>query len=407
MSRRRLTFILGVLAALGPLSIDAALPAFPSMARSLGVSASAVQLTLAAYLTGIAAGQLLHGPLSDRLGRRPPLLGGLALYTLASVVGALAPTLPVLWGARFTQGVGACAVVAISRAVVRDLFAERDAATVYSGRMLVAGVAPILAPLLGGQVVATFGWRAVFVLLSAAGLGLTLLVAWTLPESLALERTRSGLGDALRGAAAAFRDRRFVRMALVGGASEAALFACLSGGSFLFIDRFGLSPKQFGLVEAANGLGIVLVSLVNRRLVCSVGVARALRVGAGSALLSYAALVAAVRLEAGIGAVIVAMVAGVSSVGVILPNATAAAMDGRGEGAGSASAVLGLLQSTIDILAAGAVSLLADGTPLPMALVMLGCGGIALFLVVGAGPRDGESAREGILTRPEPSPPSP
>ena len=407
MSRRRLTVILGVLSALGPLSIDAALPAFPTIARSLGASASAVQLTLAAYLAGIAAGQLLHGPLSDRLGRKPPLLGGLALYTLASVAGAIAPTLPVLWGARFAQGFGACAVVAVSRAVVRDRCAERDAATVYSGRMLVSGVAPILAPLLGGLIVATFGWRAVFVMLSAAGFGLTLLVAWALPESLAPERARSGLGDALGGAAAAFRDRRFVRMALVGGASEAALFACLSGASFLFIDRFGLSPERFGLVGAANGLGIVFASLVNRRLVRSVGVARALRAGAGAAVLSSAALVAAVRLGAGAGAVIVAMVAGVSTVGVVLPNATAAAMEGRGEGAGSASAVLGLLQSGFDLLAASAVSLLAHGTPLPMSLVMLGCGAIALVLVLGAGPRDEESAGGAILTHPEPSPPLP
>jgi DHA1 family bicyclomycin/chloramphenicol resistance-like MFS transporter len=407
MSRRRLTSILGVLAALGPLSIDAALPAFPSMARSLGVSASAVQLTLAAYLTGIAAGQLLHGPLSDRLGRRPPLLAGLALYTLASVAGALAPTLLILWGARFAQGFGACAVVAVSRAVVRDRYAGRDAAAVYSGRMLVAGVAPILAPLLGGLIVATFGWRAVFVMLSVAGLGLTLLVAWTLPESLAPERARPGLGDALRGAATAFRDRRFVRMAIAGGASEAALFSCLSGASFVFIDRFGLSPERFGFVGAANGLAIVFASLVNRLIVRSFGVDRALRAGAGAALLSYAALVAAVRLEAGIGAVIIAMLAGVSSVGVVLPNATATAMDGRGKGAGSASAVLGLLQSGIDVLAAGTVSLLADGTPLPMALVMLGCGGIALALVLGAGPRDEEPARSGILTRSEPSSPLP
>ena len=175
----------------------------------------------------------------------------------------------------------------------------------------------------------------------------------------------------------------------------------------MFIERCGLSPRQFGLVGAANGLGIVFASLVNRRLVRSVGVARALRAGAGAAVLSSAALVAAVRLGAGAGAVIVAMVAGVSTVGVVLPNATAAAMEGRGEGAGSASAVLGLLQSGFDVLAVGAVSLLADGTPLPMALVMLGCGGIALVLVLRAAPRDEESAGGAILTHPEPSPPLP
>jgi DHA1 family bicyclomycin/chloramphenicol resistance-like MFS transporter len=249
--------------------------------------------------------------------------------------------------------------------------------------MLVSGAAPVLAPILGGLLVSTFGWRAVLVALAAAGLGLLLLVATSLPESLAPERARSGLRDTLRGAAAAFRDRQFVRMAVAGGASEAALFAYLSGASFVFIDRFGLSPERFGLVGAATALGIVGASLAGRHLVRSVGVARALRAGAGAGVVSYAALVAAVQLGAGTGWVLAALVAGVSSVGVVLPSATAAAMDARGDAAGSASAVLGVLQSTLDVLAAGAVSLLANGTPLPMALVMLSCGGIALLLVLG------------------------
>ncbi len=398
MSRRRLTWILGVLSALGPLSIDTAVPALPSIARDLGASAPAVQLTLAAYLTGMAAGQLLHGPLSDRLGRRPPLLGGLALYTLASLAGALAPTLQVLWAARFAQGFGACAIVAVSRAVVRDRCAGTDAAALHSARMLVTGAAPVLAPILGGLLVAALGWRAVFVALATAGLGLLLLVATSLPESLAPERARSGLRDTLRGAAAAFRDRQFVRMAVAGGASEAALFAYLSGASFVFIERFGLSPERFGLVGAATALGIVGASLAGRHLVRSVGVARALRAGAGAAVVSYAALVVAVQRGAGMGWVLGAMVAGVSSVGVVLPSATAAAMDGRGDGAGSASAVLGVLQSAIDLLAAGAVSLFADGTPLPMALVMLGFGGLALLLVAGGRSRSPDAPAL-VLTR--------
>ncbi|HET8538910.1 MAG TPA: multidrug effflux MFS transporter [Anaeromyxobacter sp.] len=399
MSRRRLTWILGVLSALGPLSIDTAAPALPSIARDLGASASAVQLTLAAYLAGIAAGQLLHGPLSDRLGRRPPLLAGLALYTLASLAGALAPSLEVLWAARFAQGFGACAVVAVSRAVVRDRCAGREAAALYSTRMLVSGAAPVLAPVLGGQLVAASGWRAVFVVLAAAGLALFSLVATALPESLAPERARSGLRDTLRGAAAAFRDRRFLRMAVVGGASEAALFAYLSGASFVFIERFGLSPERFGFVAAAVAVGIAGASLVGRLLVRSAGVAGTLRAGAAAAVVSYAALVAAIQLGAGIAWVLTALVAGVSSVGVVLPSATAAAMDGRGDGAGSASAVLGVMQSAIDLLAAGAVSLLADGSPLPMALVMLGCGGIALLLVLGTGPAVDRRALDAVAAR--------
>lgn len=403
MSRRRLTWILGVLSALGPLSIDAPAPALPAIARALGASPAAVQLTLAAYLSGLLAGQLVHGPLSDRVGRRPPLLGGLALYTAASIAGALAPSLRVLWLVRFAQGFGACAVVAISRAVVRDRFDGREAAALHSARMTVSGAAPVVAPILGGLLATALGWRAVFVALAAAGIGLGALVASSLPESLPPERARPGL----RGAAAALRDRRFLRMALAGGASEAALFAYLSGASFVFIDGLGLTPRLFGLLAAATAVGIVGATLAGRRLVRRIGVPRLLRAGAVAAVTAYAALVAAVLLGAGRGAVAVAMIAGVSTVGVVLPTATAAAMDGRGEGAGSASAVLGLLQSGIDALAAAAVSLAADGTALPMAAVMLCGGAVAVALVLAGGDAAGQPSPHAAFTRSEPSPPSP
>lgn len=381
MTRRRLTWILGALSTIGPLSIDTAAPAFPGIARSLGATVPAVQLTLSAYLAGIVAGQLLHGPLSDRLGRRPPILAGLALYTLASVAAALAPTLQVLWGARFAQGLGACAVIVVSRAVVRDRCGERDAAELHSARMLVSGAAPVVAPLLGGYLVATVGWRAVFVVLAGVGLALGLLAASALPESLSSRRAGAGLREALRDAAGAVRDRRFVRLALAGGASEAALFACLSGAPFAFIEGFGMPPERFGLVGAANAGAVLAGLLVNRRLVRALGVARALRAGAVAAVIAYAALAAAAHLGAGPGVVLAAMVAGTSTVGIVLPSATAAAMELRGERAGSASAVLGLLQSGSAVLATGAVSLLADGTPGPMALVMLGFGLVALGLL--------------------------
>lgn len=387
MSRRRLTWILGALSAIGPLSIDAAAPALPGIARSLGATLPAVQLTLSAYLAGIVAGQLVHGPLADRLGRRPPLLGGLALYTLASLAGATAPTLPVLWGARFAQGLGVCAVLVVSRAVVRDRCGEREAAELHSARMLVSGLAPIVAPLLGGHLAGALGWRAVFVLLAVAGLALGLLAASALPESLSAGRAGAGLREVLRDATRAVRDRRFVRLALAGGASEAALFACLSGAPFAFMEGFGMTPERFGLVGAANAAGVLLGLLVNRRLVRAVGVARALRAGAGAAVIAYAALAAAVHLDAGAAVVVPVMVAGISTVGIVLPSATAAAMQLRGERAGSASAVLGLLQSGSGVVATGAVSLLADGSARPMALVMLAFGVLALLLLVGGAAR--------------------
>ncbi len=381
MSPRSLTLVLGTLATLGPLSMDMVLPSFPALARSLGVDVSAVQLALTAYVAGIALGQLVHGPLSDRLGRRPPLLAGLTLYTAAAVACALAPGLPSLVAARFAQGLGACAAIVISRAVVRDRLRDREATALYSSRMLVMGVAPVLAPFLGGAIGARAGWRWIFAALALAGGGLLVLVARALPESLPAGGRRSGgAGAALRGWRAALADRRFVRLSLVGGASEAAMFACFAGAPFVFIERFGIPPERFGFVTAANALGIVAASAANRWIVRTAGVERALRLGLLGAVLSYGALAAAVRAGAGLGAVMFSMVAGVSSIGVVLPSATAAAMDVCGERAGSASAMLGLLQSTCAALAAAAVTLLADGTARPMTTVMLACGAIALVL---------------------------
>src|SRR5690554_389353 len=161
-SKLRLALILGALAGLGPLSIDMYLPGFPSIAQALGTDVAGVQLTLATYLAGLTIGQVVYGPLSDRIGRRAPLLGGLALYTVASLLCAFAPSLPLLAAGRFLQALGGCAGMVISRAVVRDHLNERDSAQMYSSLMLVMGVAPILAPIIGGQVLVAGGWRALF-----------------------------------------------------------------------------------------------------------------------------------------------------------------------------------------------------------------------------------------------------
>ena len=381
MSRRRLTLILGILSTIGPLSIDLVLPSFTIVARSLGVSVAAVQLTLAAYLAGVAAGQLVHGPLSDRLGRRPPLLAGLALYAAASASGAAAWSLPALLAARFAQGLGACAVIVVSRAVVRDRCSDRDAATLYSWRFLVMGAAPVLAPFAGGRLAATAGWRTLFVVLAAVGFVLLCLVALSLPESRPPHATMpGGLRETLR-SGSALRDRRFLRLSLAGGASEAAMFAGMAGAPFVFVELSGMSPEWLGLVTGANALGVIAASQANRWLLARIGVRDALRVGVVAGVLSYLVLVVAARAEAGPVVLAAAMVAGVSSSGLVLPNATAAAMGSRGDRVGSASAVLGLLQSTVGALAASAVTLLADGTARPMATVMLGCGATALLLV--------------------------
>lgn len=403
MSRRRLTTVLGILAAIGPLSIDMVLPSFPSLAASFGVSLAAVQLTLPAYLAGIAAGQLVHGPASDRLGRRPPILAGLGLYALAAAAGAAAPTLPVLVAARFAQGLGACSVIVVTRAVVRDTCSDRDAATLYSSRMVVMGAAPLLAPFLGARLDAVAGWRGVFLALAAAAGALLLLVLRALPETLPrTARGAAGAGAALRGAAAALRIGPFVRLSLAGGLAEAAMFACMAGAPLVFIERYGVPPERLGLLTGANALGIVAASQANRWLVRRLGVRLALRAGAVAAVLAYAALVAAARSGAGLAAFATAMILGVSTIGAVLPNATAAAMDASRQRAGSASAVLGILQTACGVLASAAVSALSDGTARPMAGVMLACAALALGLTWRL-PASG-ARREGAMSARSPSP---
>jgi len=373
-SRLRLTLVLGALTALGPLSIDMYLPSFPSVARSLGTTVAAVQLTLATYLAGLAAGQLVYGPLSDRFGRKPPLLAGLGLYLAGALACAAAPSLGVLAAARFAQALGGCAGIVVSRAVVRDRFDVAESSHVYSSLMLVMGAAPILAPLLGGQILAHAGWRSVFVALAGAAALLAAAVLLLLPESLApAARRRTGIGGTLGALGAALGHRAFLRLSLAGGAVQAAMFAYIAGAPFVFIELFGIRPERFGLVFGANAAGLIASSQANRLVVARVGVVRALRVGVALALAGCAALFVAVRAGAGLALVLPPLFVGISSVGFVLPNATAAAMGHFGAQAGSASAVLGVLQATAGALAAVAVSALADGTARPMTAVMLVC----------------------------------
>jgi DHA1 family bicyclomycin/chloramphenicol resistance-like MFS transporter len=385
--RLRLTLVLGALAGLGPFSIDMYLPSFPSLAQSLGVSVAAVQLTLATYLAGLALGQLLYGPLSDRLGRRRPLLAGLALYVVASLLCAVAPSLPVLAGARFVQALGGCAGLVISRAVVRDHFDARGSASLYSSLILVMGVAPIVAPLLGGQLLQVAGWRAVFVFLAALGAAGWAMVALLLPESLPpASRARRTPLEAVRAMGALFGQGHFLRLALAGGASQAAMFAYISGSPFVFIELFGVPPSRYGLLFGANAFGLIAASQLNRVLVPRFGVVRVLRGAVGLAPVAYAALFLLARGGAGLWGVLPPLFLGIATVGLALPNATAAAMSAfGGSQAGSASALLGTLQMGCGAAAATAVSALADGTARPMTGVMLLCAALGLSLLAADG----------------------
>ncbi|MGY2262840.1 multidrug effflux MFS transporter [Pseudomonas sp. SDO55104_S430] len=377
----RTILILGALSAFGPLAIDFYLPAFPAMAQAFGTDENHVQLTLAAYFLGLSIGQLGYGPVADRFGRRIPLLAGVALFTLASFACAYAPSLEWLIGARFVQALGGCAGMVISRAVVSDKCDAVGAAKVFSQLMLVMGLAPILAPMLGGLLVNTSGWQSIFLALTGFSALAGLAVAFGLPESLPANIPRQPLSGALRQYGRLLKDQVYLGHALTGGIAIAGMFSYIAGSPFVFIKLYGVPAEHFGWLFGANAAGFILVAQVNARLLSRRGpaflLARAVWVylAAGLTLLAVSAL----HTEK-LWPLLIPLFICISSLGCILPNASACAMNGQGARAGSASALLGCLQFSVAAGAAALVGVLHDGSAMPMALVISLCGA----LVAGA-----------------------
>jgi len=377
----RSILILGALSAFGPLAIDFYLPAFPAMALAFGTDEQHVQLTLAAYFLGLSIGQLVYGPIADRFGRRVPLLSGVVLFTLASLACAFAPNLEWLMGARFIQALGGCAGMVISRAIVSDKCDAVGSAKVFSQLMLVMGLAPILAPMLGGLLVNTTGWQSIFLVLTGFSALAALAVALGLPESMPAHLPRQPLSGALRQYGRLLMAPVFLGHALTGGIAIAGMFAYIAGSPFVFIKLYGVPPEHFGWLFGTNAAGFILVAQVNARLLAKRGPAfllvRAVWVylAAGLALLAVSSL----HTEH-LWPLLIPLFICIASLGCILPNASACAMNGQGARAGSASALLGCLQFSVAAGAAALVGILYDGTAVPMAMVISLCG----ILVVSA-----------------------
>lgn len=377
----RTILILGALSAFGPLAIDFYLPAFPAMALAFGTDENHVQMTLAAYFLGLSIGQLAYGPVADRFGRRIPLLTGVGLFTAASVACAYAPNLEWLIGARFVQALGGCAGMVISRAVVSDKCDAVGSAKVFSQLMLVMGLAPILAPLLGGLLVNTTGWQSIFLALTGFSALAGLAVAMGLPESLPAHVPRQPLSGALRQYGRLLADPIFLGHALTGGIAIAGMFAYIAGSPFIIIKLYGVPAEHFGWLFGTNAAGFILVAQVNARLLAKRGpaflLARAVWVylAAGVTLLAVSSL-----HTAQLWPLLIPLFICIASLGCISPNAAACAMSGQGGRAGSASALLGCLQFSVAAGASALVGVLHDGSAVPMAMVISLCG----ILVVGA-----------------------
>jgi MFS transporter, DHA1 family, multidrug resistance protein len=367
--------VLGALTAAAPLSLDTYLPALPALTADLATSPSATQLSLTSCLVGLALGQLVAGPLSDVLGRRRPMLIGAAGFAVVSVLCAVAPTVEVLVALRLAQGLLGAVGIVVARAVVRDTSDATTSARAFATLMLVSGVAPIVAPVLGGQLLRVTSWRGVFVVLAVYGALSGLAVLLAVRESLPRSRRRSGSAAAT---AASFRvllgDRRVVACVLSAGLVFSAMFAYISGSTFVLQDLYGLSPQAFSAVFAGNSVAIVASVQVAGRLAGSgrVRPERLLTTGLGVALVGTLGLLASTLLDAGLVGLMAGLVLTVVGVGLVLPCATTLALADHPEHAGSASALLGTSQFLVGAGTAPLVGLAGSRSAVPMAATMAG-----------------------------------
>lgn len=382
----QLVLVLGALTAIGPLTIDTYLPALPQLSAEMGATESQAQLTITGLLVGLGLGQLLVGPLSDAVGRRKPLLVGLAVHGLMSVLCALAPSITMLAVTRTLQGLGGAAVAVVAMAIVRDLFSGIRAAQLLSRLMLVVGVAPILAPSLGSALLSFTSWRGIFVVLAATAVALFVLALFALPETLPVVRRQTGsVAGSLRAFRVLFADRLFVVMVLVSGLMFATLFAYISGAPFILQELYGLTPQQFGLAFSANAIGLVVLTQVNPMLVKRYSPVRVLMAAVTiSASGSVALLITGLTGFGGLLGFMVPLFFVVSAAGLSFPNAPAIALNRHGEAAGSAAALLGSAQFLIGGLIAPLVGALDNGTQVPMAAVIVGTSSLAFGLFFSA-----------------------
>jgi MFS transporter, DHA1 family, multidrug resistance protein len=369
-----LVVLLGTLTAFAPMSIDMYLPSLPALVLDLHTSIDAGQETLAAFFAGLSIGQLLYGPASDRFGRRLPVLLGVSVYVAASIACALAPDIELLIAARFAQALGGCGGIVVARAVVRDRFDHQESARIFSLLTLIMGVAPILAPLLGGLLLKLAGWRAIFALLAVFGALVGLSAHRFLEESRSeAVAARARSEHPIRAYGALLKERRLVGYLLAGGLNGACLFAYISASPDLIIGTYHISPQAFGWVFGTNAFGLIGASQLNRILLRRF---HADRVLAAASLISlgFAFLLFAIAVTGlgGMWGVLTSLFLVLASFGFMQANTMAGALSVDPLRAGSTSALMGASSFACGALAASLVGLLHDGTPRPLALVMLG-----------------------------------
>lgn len=380
--------ILGALAALGPLSNDAYLPSWPQLSADLHAPASAVQASLTACLLGLGVGQAIAGPISDALGRKVPLITGLVLYAGASLACAVAPSIWVLVALRLVQGIGGATGIVIGSAIVRDRRSGAAAARLFAMLILITGLGPVLGPVGGGQILRFSDWSGIFVALAIIG-GVALLATFMLAETLpAQQRRGGGLAAMPRDMGRLLSDRVFLGYTLASGLAFGAMFAYIAGSPFVLQTLHHLTPQEFSAVFSVNALGLVAAAQVSGRIVGRVG-PRAL-LGAGSAASAVGGLVvlAAVLTHSGLPLLLFGLFILVSSVGLVMPNSMALALNDHGELAGTAAALIGAAQYLAGALVAPLAGVSGEAADVPMAvvIVVLAVGGLASFTLLARAP---------------------
>lgn len=374
--------ILGLLSAIGPFAIDMYLPALPTIGQSLDADIASVQLSLMLFFISFGAFQLVFGPLSDMHGRKPPLYIGLTLFAVGGIGCALAPDITTLNIFRFIQGIGACAGMVISRAVVRDLHTGNDAARMMSLLMLVFSISPILAPLTGSIVIELADWRAVFWVVTVAALLGIVMIAALLPETRPKAlRVASGVGSALSAYRQLLRDRNFLALTFIGGFGIASFFVYLANSPFVLIDHYGLTPALYSVFFSINAVSFFAVSQMTGRLADRFGLTPVVRVAVAGYFAAIAALFAFFALGVDRLDVLAAMMFIASGfLGLVIPSTAVLALEEHGAIAGTASALMGTLHFAAGAAAVALTGIFVDGTAFPMVAGIAACAAITFVL---------------------------